>query len=232
MTKEEIRELKFIRSALALKIPNIGEAAAKEIYDYIVENSQPDDFLDLPGREIPYNILECTAEDINYALGGKLGTNAAKAFTEYKKHLTLKDIIISCTFESCGNKVAEMIEKQILTGDADFTHLAEKSWNWCLDPLSQEMTYLYNIINKSGKSIGIFKQEFVNEQVNEGNRIPVILTGEPNTYPTKTAFLNAHPEYKLTSSWKEVQIVFTNSLESNTGKMKKVKEKNIEIKLY
>lgn len=232
MTKEEIRELKFIRSALALKIPNIGEAAAKEIYDYIVENSQPDDFLDLPGREIPYNILECTAEDINYALGGKLGTNAAKAFTEYKKSLTLKDIIISCTFESCGNKVAEMIEKQILTGDADFTHLAEKSWNWCLDPLSQEMTYLYNIINKSGKSIGIFKQEFVNEQVNEGNRIPVILTGEPNTYPTKTAFLNAHPEYKLTSSWKEVQIVFTNSLESNTGKMKKAKEKNIEIKLY
>lgn len=36
----------------------------------------------------------------------------------------------------------------------------------------------------------------------------------------------------MTGSWKEVKIVFTNSLESNTGKMKKAKEKNIEIKLY
>lgn len=232
LSAEEQREMKFIQSANALNIPNIGPAAAKEIYNYIVENSQPDPFLNLPGREIPYNILECSAEDINYALGGKLGSNASKAFTEFKKNLTLKDIIISCTFESCGNKVAEMIEKQILLGDADFTHLAEKSWYWCLDPLSEEMIFLYKIINKSGKSIGIFKQELSNKQVSDGQRISVILTGEPNTYPTKTAFLNAHPEYKLTSSWKEVQIVFTNSLQSNTGKMKKAKEKNIKIELY
>ena len=72
--------------------------------------------------------------------------------------------------------------------------------------------------------MAFFKQEFVNEQVSEGNRIPVILTGEPNTYPTKTAFLNAHPD-KLTSSWKEVQIVFLTLSNPIQEKMKKSKRK-------
>ena len=58
------------------------------------------------------------------------------------------------------------------------------------------------------------------------------MTGEPTTCSTKTEFLRLHPEYRNTTSWKEVQIVFTNSLDSNTGKMKKAREKNIEIKLY
>ena len=31
---------------------------------------------------------------------------------------------------------------------------------------------------------------------------------------------------------KEVKIVFTNDLESNTGKMKKAREKGIEIRVY
>jgi hypothetical protein len=36
----------------------------------------------------------------------------------------------------------------------------------------------------------------------------------------------------MTGSWKEVKIVFTNSLDSNTGKMKKAREKGIEIRVY
>ena len=64
------------------------------------------------------------------------------------------------------------------------------------------------------------------------DKISVILTSEPNNYSSKAEFLKCHPEYRMTGSWKEVKIVFTNSLESNTGKMKKAREKNIEIKLY
>ena len=67
---------------------------------------------------------------------------------------------------------------------------------------------------------------------NVSNQIPVILTGEPNDYKSKGEFLSCHPEYKLTGSWKEVKIVFTNSMDSNTGKMKKAREKNVEIRLY
>ena len=37
---------------------------------------------------------------------------------------------------------------------------------------------------------------------------------------------------KSTNSSKEVKIVFTNDLESNTGKMKKAREKGIEIRVY
>ena len=58
------------------------------------------------------------------------------------------------------------------------------------------------------------------------------MTGEPNGYNSKGHFLQCHPEYRQTGSWKEVQIVFTNSFESNTGKMKKAREKGIKIELY
>jgi hypothetical protein len=94
------------------------------------------------------------------------------------------------------------------------------------------MNELNNVLEKCGKTLDIFKQElqYINETKRE--QIPVILTGEPNNYSTKDAFLREHPEYRLTTSWKEVQIVFTNSLESNTGKMKKAKEKGIKILLY
>ena len=68
--------------------------------------------------------------------------------------------------------------------------------------------------------------------IEENNKIPVILTGEPTNYSSKTEFIRYNPQYKVTGSWKEVQIVFTNSMESNTGKMKKAREKNIEIRLY
>ena len=77
-----------------------------------------------------------------------------------------------------------------------------------------------------------FKQVFESKSENRMSQIPVILTGEPTAYTSKGEFLKCNPQYRLTGSWKEVQIVFTNSLESNTGKMKKAREKNIEIRLY
>lgn len=231
-TVEEIREMKFIQSALALKIPNIGEAAAKIIYDYMVKCSAPDEFLGIEGKEVPNNIICCTSADISNALGGKLGANAMKTFEQFKQIITLSDVIVSCTFDSCGKKIADAIQDYLLLGIENFEHLASKAYSWCKDPNSLEMKELNNVLESCGKTLDIFKQElqYINESKQE--QIPVILTGEPNNYATKDAFLREHPEYRLTSSWKEVKIVFTNSLESNTGKMKKAREKNIEIKLY
>ena len=91
----------------------------------------------------------------------------------------------------------------------------------------QELTSILSHLNKTYDD---FREVKAEEPVQ--NQIPVILTGEPNNYNSKNDFLNKHPEYRVTGSWKEVQIVFTNSLESNTGKMKKAREKNIEIRLY
>jgi len=231
-TFEEMRELKFIQSAEALGIPNIGPAAAKTIYDYLVIQSAPDDFLGIEGKPVPNNILCCTGADINNALGGKTGASAMKAFEEYKKNLTLSDIIISCTFESCGKKIADAIQNYLLLGEENFEHLAEKAWSWCKNEKSKERQTLNNVLEHCGKTLDIFKQEL--QYINETKRdqIPVILTCEPNNYPTKDAYLRENPEYRMTGERNEIKIVFTNSLDSNTGKMKKAREKGIEIRLY
>lgn len=232
LSAEEFRELKFLQSADALGIPNIGPAAAKTIYDYLVAQSNPDDFLGIEGKEVPYNILCCSAADISNAIGGKSGATAMKSFEEYKKNLTLADIIVSCSFEACGRKVAEAIQDYLLFGNKNFEHLASKAWEWATIRNSVERIELDNILNSCGKTLEIFHQElqYVNEAKKE--QIPVILTGEPNEYATKDEFLRKHPEYRQTGSWKEVKIVFTNSLDSNTGKMKKAREKGIEIRIY
>ena len=232
LTNDEYREMKFVQSAQALGIPNIGPAAAKTIYDYMVEQSKPDDFLGIDGKEVPYNILCCSAADISNALGGKTGAAAMKSFETFKKDLSLADIIVSCTFYACGRKVAEAIQNYLLLDQENFEHLSEKAWSWCKYVNSVEMIELNNVLNSCGKTIEIFKDElqYINETKRE--QIPVILTGEPNNYATKDAFLREHPEYRMTGSWKEVKIVFTNSMDSNTGKMKKAREKGIEIRIY
>ena len=155
-----------------------------------------------------------------------------KSFEVFKKDLSLTDIIVSCTFDACGRKVAEAIQNYLLLGQENFEHLSEKAWSWCKYVNSVEMIELNNVLNSCGKTIEIFKDElqYINETKRE--QIPVILTGEPNNYATKDAFLREHPEYRMTGSWKEVKIVFTNSLDSNTGKMKKAREKGIEIRIY
>ena len=88
------------------------------------------------------------------------------------------------------------------------------------------------ILNHLSKTFDDFKVKYEESKKVISNQIPVILTGEPNNYRTKQEFLNCHPEYRNTTSWKEVQIVFTNSFDSNTGKMKKAREKGIKIELY
>jgi len=120
----------------------------------------------------------------------------------------------------------------MLNGDADFEHLASQGYEWVTKDYSDEKNDIYNILSFLGKSVDDFKIQHIEATKTASNQIPVILTGEPNNYKSKGEFLKCHPEYRNTGSWKEVQIVFTNSLESNTGKMKKAREKNIRIELY
>ena len=94
------------------------------------------------------------------------------------------------------------------------------------------MKKLVDLLAKFGKTIDDYKEHAIAESNKSSEQIPVILTGNPNNYKSKGEFMQHHPEYRLTGSWKEVKIVFTNDLDSNTGKMKKAREKNIEIRLY
>ena len=111
--------------------------------------------------------------------------------------------------------------------------MASDGWKWATDTDSENYKKLIAVLKFVGKDIHYYST--IAADTAEADKIQktyVIMTGEPANYDSKADFLNAHPEYEETSSWKKVNIVFTNSLESNTGKMKKAREKNIEIRTY
>ena len=107
----EKTQLKFTESVDALNIPSLGPAAAKTIFEYVENECKGDEFFGIEAKPVPNNILFVTSTDIDKALGGKTGTNAKKSFNELLKNISIADIIVSCTFESCGRKVAEQILK-------------------------------------------------------------------------------------------------------------------------
>ena len=235
LSKQEITKKRFMNSISALNIPNMGPAIAEKLFEYLNEDDMTEeygDFFEFEKKEAPDNILLVHPYDIEMGIGGKTGTNVKKAFEKIIKSLTLKDIILSLSIEDCGPKIAEQVEKQLLYGNGDFTHLAEKAYKWVFDNFSEERIRILDILIGLNMNYDDFKKKLDKEVEKSSNQIPVILTGEPNNYASKGEFLKCNPQYRLTGSWKEVKIVFTNSLDSNTGKMKKAREKNIEIQLY
>ena len=235
LSKQELTKKRFMNSVSALNIPNMGPAIAERLFDYLNRNDLAEeygDFFTIESKETPDNILLVNPYDIEMGIGGKTGISVKKDFDKIIKSLTLKDIILSLSIEDCGPKIAEQIEKQLLYGTGDFTHLSEKAYKWVFDENSEERNRILNILIGLNMTYDDFKKKFDKEAEKVSNQIPVILTGEPNNYASKGEFLQCNPQYRLTGSWKEVKIVFTNSLDSNTGKMKKAREKNIEIRLY
>ena len=234
LTNEDKNRIKFLNSVTSLNIPSIGPSTAKDIYNYLKsDDTTTMEFFNEEPKETPFNILLCSPEDILFgAGGGKSGSKAQKEFSNILSNLTLTDIIKSCNFRFCGTKVAEQVANYLLNEAYDFSHLATEGYAWVYDNNSTQHKEINTILNRLGKTIEDFKirQSKKNETIS--NQIPVILTGEPNNYKSKGEFLKLNPQYRNTSSWKEVQIVFTNSLDSNTGKMKKAREKGIKIELY
>jgi DNA ligase (NAD+) len=232
LSEVEQKHKNFKNSALSLNIPGLGGSSIDKIFEYIKEAYKGDEFFGIEERPLPDNILCIKDVDIERALGGKTGANIKKEFNNLLINLTLKDIIRSLNIEDCGERVSEEIEKYLLCEDYDFSHLPEKAYKWSLNICNSTYARFLNVLNSLNKRIEDFKVIHIESSKASVNQIPVILTGEPNNYTSKAEFLKCHPEYKLTGSWKEVQIVFTNSLESKTGKMKKAIEKNIKIELY
>ena len=231
--KDRIR-MQFLSSVTALNIPTIGNQTAKDIWEYLDNtDEQTMEFFEEEKKEMPFNILLCSPEDIYFGCGsGKSGDNAKKAFKNILDNLTLNDIIKSCNFPFCGPKVAEQVVNYLLGEIPNWAHLATEGYIWVYDTKSWQYQNVMKILNYLGKNFDDFKFQHQEAVKESSNQIPVILTGEPNNYKSKGEFLKLNPQYRNTGSWKEVQIVFTNSMDSNTGKMKKAREKNIEIRLY
>ena len=235
LNEDDIKKNKFINSAQTLNVTHIGPATAKQILEYVTkDNGETDIFFDEPtNKEIPTNILLISPDDIYFGAGsGKNGDNAKKSFVSMLEQLRLVEVIKSCNFKFCGPKVAEQIEKYLLGQSFDFTSMASEGYEWVFDKNSNNYKEIEYIVDSLGKTFDDFKERIVEEVVSNEDKIPVILTGEPNDYSSKAEFIKLNPQYRVTGKWTEVQIVFTNSLESNTGKMKKAREKNIEPKTF
>lgn len=234
MSEEEKRAKELKYSILTLNIPGMGESNANTLVDYIVESCKGDEFFDEQPKQIPNNVFMIEAIDFEIGIGGKNGTKIAKAYKDIINNISLDLIIRSCNFKLCGEKVSEQIANKLLGNDYDFTSMASEAYEWCFDENSKQMIQLNEIFDKLGFSLEFFKekQQAITTASNDEDKIPVILTGEPNNYYTKAEFIKCNPQYRVTTKWKECKIVFTNSLDSNTGKMKQAKAKGIEIRIY
>lgn len=227
-------EFELMNSALSFKIPGFGASTVQDFIEWKRKDCEPDEFFGIEAKEMPWNILLCTPSEIKNAIGGKSGSNINKSFTKLLKNITLKDIILSCNFKLCGDKVAQQIENKLIGLSYDFTSMSRIAYEWVDDKESSNWKRLQQILDFNGWTLDSFKlsDKEIADSKKENDKIPVILTGEPNNYTSKGEFLKCHPEYRMTGSWKEVKIVFTNSMESNTGKMKRAREKGVEIQLY
>ena len=234
MSEEEKRAKELKYSILTLNIPGMGESNANTLVDYIVESCKGDEFFDEQPKQIPNNVFMIEAIDFEIGIGGKNGTKISKAYKDIIGNITLDLIIRSCNFKLCGEKVSEQIANKLLGNEYDFTSMASEAYEWCFDDNSKQMIQLNEIFDKLGFSLEFFKQkqQSIATASNDEDKIPVILTGEPNNYSTKAEFIKCNPQYRVTTKWKECKIVFTNSLDSNTGKMKQAKAKGIEIRVY
>ena len=234
LSKDEVTKKRFLNSCSALNIPGMGPAAAEKLFESLNTNTIDEyaDFFEVEDKPTPDNILLVNPIDVEMGIGGKTGSSIRKSIEKILKTLTLKDIILTLCIEDCGPKITEQIEKQILTQNGDFSHMSEKSYKWVFDSSSEEYERMMKIVSGFNKTLDDYKEIFIETSNKTSEQIPVILTGEPNNYSSKGEFLKCNPQYRLTGSWKEVKIVFTNDLSSNTGKMKNARAKGIEIQLY
>ena len=235
MSEQALRIEEFRNSCKVLDVPGLGDELIAKMIDGIKKDCEPDEFFGDQGKEFPFSIFELESVAFTRHIGGRMGDKIAKAYKDIISTISLDTIIQTMNIRFCGKTLSKEIAKYLCGQPYDFGNMAQDGWKWVMDKDSTEYMKLVAILNMLGKDIQYYstiaEQTALAEQ-QQGKKTYIIMTGEPNNYDTKQDFLNAHPEYENTTSWTKCQLVFTNSLESNTGKMKKAREKGITIKLY
>lgn len=247
-TTEEIKERVFTQRCITTGIKSLGEKNAKKLAEYYTNYLKDinlddcvDEFFHNENNKIqafyPLHIFECTEQSIILCFGGKTAENIYKDIERTKRDMTLAQIIRSCCFDGCGEKASEICAKMMLNEFYDATGIERNAIMWALDNNSSNYQFVMKLVHACNKTLSDYKTYNYNTDTDIKDKVYVILTGEPMNYESKSDFLSKHPEYEVTGSWKKVQKVFTNDLNSNTGKMKKAKDYihkgyNISIELY
>ena len=222
LTQNEFNKMKFIASANVLQIPHVGPATAEAIFNALQGI--------LPEKD---NLLYLMGESVLNRLflelgGGKSAQNIVDSMRDFKKKITLVDIIKSFCYTGCGEVASELCARIISGLPYDTTGINFEAYQWALSPNS--VKYL-NVIRLQ-EALNV---PFLTENKEKNDIINVILTGSPGdctNFKTKTEWLNAHPQYKETTKWNECAILFTGDINSTSSKIKKAQKLNIEIKLY
>lgn len=212
MSDGEKMFVKFINSVKVLKPNGIGEKVAEKLY---FEVKRTDNILDFMNQDTISNIVDILGDS-------KSTQNIIDSLLERKKSLNLPDVIESCGFENCGPKNSLWLAKKM------------SGINVSNEGIPSTIIELFesNGLSVIEKYVELYNIPMLKEE--KTDKIPVIMTGEPSntSFKTKKLWLQAHPQYIETSSFKECKILFTNDLESNSGKMVKARKKGIEIRLY
>ena len=211
MTDEEIKFNKFLNSVKVIKPDGIGEQVAKSLYFNILEVPNILSYMTDGG-------LECLIKSLD---NSRSSTNIINSLINRRKTITLPEIIEAMGYENCGKKNSLWLAKKISNIDVPNDGIPSKIIELFETNDFKEVYHYMSELNIP----------LMNEEKSTG-KIKVILTGKPTQYSTKKDFLNQNPQYEETTSWKECQILFTDSLESTSSKMQKAKKNGVEIKLY
>lgn len=221
-TKEENELLMLISSANALKINGLGEKIVEKLFNEVKHED---------------NILKYMTDENLNLIKTKLGdskstNNIIESLKNRRNTLTVYEIVLSLCFPNCGTKMSALVTNIICGKDVDTKGANKEVIEWAKDEDSAQRYTLQKYFDMFGINPLEVKKE---DKEEDTKKIKVILTGDPSVctnYATKKKWLEAHKQYEETTSWKEVEILFTNDLESNTSKMQKAKKMGIEIKKY
>ena len=233
-SEEELAHHQFNVSAKALVIDGIAEKTADKIW-----NACHNAYERKQGEQL-FNLMQLmnndVCEEILYSVMGmsKSVINMVRSLNDYRKKMKLSDIIRGLCIEGCGETTSVVCAKIISGLEYDISGLNEDAYSWALDESSEN----YKNVKKFQNYLNIenMKEEVIDN--NGSEKIPVILTGVTTEagYPTKAAWLAAHPQYTMVddtkAGWSVCKILFTNDITSSTSKMKKAAKLGIEIRVY
>lgn len=161
-------------------------------------------------------------------LGPKRSIELAESIANIKE-LDIITLVLSMKIPNLGWKIAKQISRKLSRLNADYRNLNREPIQEFGNRI-QEFKEMLKTIQGYGIKINPEKETNIPAQ-----SIKYIMTGSPKNFgwKTKAEFKKSVPEnYIETDKFTDADILFTDDLNSNSGKMQKAKKNNLSIKLY
>jgi DNA ligase (NAD+) len=151
--EEDLKKNYLFNTLMTLNVDKLGEVNAKKVVDY------------LSASELPEHALMIDPIVFENAIGGKTGKAVSKSFKTMLSTISFAEIIESCNFRFCGNKVSKQVANKLLGLPFDYSSFASEGYSWADDEESKKYKLLIYILNFLGKSFESFKSAQVKSDV-------------------------------------------------------------------